>query len=188
MKTKVILTSLFLSLVFVSCKKEEPKNEEAKPVEVVEKVDPNAFKVIFDVVAKKDDKFHLYYTEDGTINFPEEKSIWVDVKGNPNSQPVVFNFPEDVIPTQLRIDFNTDQQEESIQVKSFKMTYFGKTFEANGVHFFDYFGPNLETVTILDKENVVFKPLLKEGAKYAPPSFYPSQEALKNRIDEVTKK
>lgn len=188
MKTKISLLSLLVSVVFISCKNDKTVNQdEAAPVEVVEKIDPNSFKVIFNVIAKKDDKFHLYYTEDGTINFPEEKSIWVDVKGNEFEQPIVFNFPEDVIPTQLRIDFNTDQKEESIQVTNFKMTYFGKSFEAPGVQFFDYFGPNLETVNIINRETVTFKPIIKDGP-YAPPSFYPSEEALRNRIEQITLK
>jgi hypothetical protein len=186
MKNKIFYLSLMLALVLISCNEKNEVKQDNLKEEKEEKINPNSFKVIFNVIVKKDDKFHLYYTEDGTINFPEEKSIWVDVKGQEYEQDVVFNFPEDVIPTQLRIDFNTNQKDEAIQINNFKMTYYGKVFEAPGIQFFDYFGPNLETVTIIDEDKVIFKPLNSDNGRYAPPSFYPSQEALKNRIDQIT--
>ena len=67
------------------------------------------------------------------------------------------------------------------------MKYFNSEFKADGKSFFDYFGPNTETVEVVDKDKVIIKPLVKEGAKYTPPSFFPSEEALKTRIDQVVK-
>lgn len=186
MKTKIFLAGLFLSLTFISCKKEETKQEEVKPVEKVAE-NPNAFKVIFEVIAKKDDRFHLYYSEDGTLNFPEDKSLWVDVKGSDKSQEVAFVFPEDIIPSQLRIDFCTNKEQEPLEIKNFKMSYLGKVFEAKGSFFFDYFGPNMNTMTV-DKQKAIITPIVKEGQDYAPPSFYPSQEALAAQIKALTQK
>ena len=93
------------------------------------------------------------------------------VKGSENSQTVVFNLPEEVIPTNLRIDFGHSQDQEAMTINNFKMTYAGKTFEAPGATFFKYFRPN-EECTEVDKVKALVIPVKKEG-KYFGPSFYP---------------
>lgn len=188
MKTKFFLSVLLLTstMSIISCKNEEKKTEE-NPATEVKKENPKTYKVILNVIAKKDDSFHLFYSEDGTLNFPEDTSIWVNFKGSETPQDIVFELPEDIIPSLLRIDLNSYQQDESIQINSFKMKYYSSEFSVDGKGFFDYFGPNLETVEILDKNKGIIKPLVKEGKKYSPPSFYPSEEALKTRIEQVVK-
>ncbi|WP_396160471.1 hypothetical protein [Flavobacterium sp.] len=186
MRTKFLLTCLVLTLSFVSCKNEEKKDGQ-EVVGEIKKENPKTFKVIFKVLAKKDDSFHLYYSEDGTLNFPEDTSIWVQVKGSSTPQDVVFEIPEDHIPTQLRVDFNSVQKEEELQILNFRMKYFNSEFTAEGKYFFDYFGPNEETIEFVDKDKVIFKPKNVAGKRYAPPSFYPSEVAMKNRIDQVVK-
>jgi hypothetical protein len=188
MRTKFMLISLMsISVLFFSCKDGEAKKSEKQSETTVKKENPKTFKVILNVIAKKDDSFHLFYSEDGTLNFPEETSIWVNFKGSETPQNIVFELPEDIIPSLLRIDLNSYQQEESIQINGFKMKYYSSEFNVDGKGFFDYFGPNLETVEIVDKNKGIIKPLVKEGQKYSPPSFYPSEEALKTRIDQVVK-
>lgn len=180
----IALSVCALSIAFTSCKngeKSEVKTE--APVETV-KVDPNSFKAIFEVVAKHDDRFHLYYTEDGSINFSEDKSLWADVKGSDASQNVVFDFPDDIVPTQLRIDFGSNPDQGQMEIKNFKMTYYGKTFEAKDKFFFDYFGSNVNTVTV-DKDKAIITPIKKAGTDYVGPSFYPSQEALAAQIKNL---
>ncbi|WP_320816021.1 hypothetical protein [Flavobacterium sp.] len=186
MKTRILFTVLFSSFAFISCKQETKVDETSTEVQQEEiKENPATFKVIFEVVAKKDDRFHLYFSEDGTINFPEEGSLWVDVKGNENSQEVVFEFEEDVIPTQLRIDFGTNRDQGQMEIKNFKMKYFDNIFEAKGNLFFDYFGPDVNTVTV-DKTTSLITPIVKEGKNYVPPSFYPSEQALSAQIVKLT--
>lgn len=188
MKTKFFLSVLLLTstMSIISCKNEEKKAEENPAVEV-KKENPNTFKVILNVIAKKDDSFHLFYSEDNTLNFTEENSVWANFKGSDAAQDIVFEIPEDKLPTLMRIDLNSYQQNESVQINSFKMKYFNSEFKADGKGFFDYFGPNTETVEVVDKDKVIIKPLVKEGAKYTPPSFFPSEEALKTRVEQVIK-
>lgn len=47
------------------------------------------------MVVKKDDNMHLYYTQDGSINFDEKQSVWMPV-GNESAQEVTFKLPKDV--------------------------------------------------------------------------------------------
>jgi hypothetical protein len=185
---KFILSSFVVLLLVSSCKDENKDNGENKQqTEEIKKENPKTYKVILNVIAKKDDSFHLFYSEDGTLNFPEDTSIWVNFKGSETPQDIVFELPEDVIPSLLRIDLNSYQQNESVQINGFKMKYYSSEFNVDGKGFFDYFGPNLETVEIVDKNKGIIKPLVKEGKKYSPPSFYPSEEALKTRIEQVLK-
>lgn len=189
MKVKYLFISLLsFSTILFSCKNSENNETVDTPkTEEVQKENPKTFKIILNVTAKKDDSFHLFFSEDGTLNFPEKTSIWANFKGSETPQDIVFELPEDVLPSLMRIDFNSYQQEEPIQINSFKMKYYNSEFKAEGKSFFDYFGPNTETVEIVDKDKVIIKPILKEGKKYSPPSFYPSEDALKTRIEQVIK-
>jgi hypothetical protein len=105
------------------------------------------------------------------MNFSEENSVWVEIKGKPEQQEVVFNLPDNTIPTQLRLDLGVNKDQEEMEIKNFKMDYMGKTFEVHGANFFTYFSPNLECTTI-DRARYTIKPIKKEKG-YFGPSFYP---------------
>ena len=180
MKTKLIVSFLMVFALF-SCKKEtKPTETEAKKEEV-----SKIFKVTLDVKVSKDDTFHLFYTEDGSINFNEESSIWVELKGSPQSQKVVFNLPENTIPTQLRLDFGINKLQDDIIINNFSMYYAGKTFEAPSSKFFDLFRPN-ELVVGIDPATNTIKPIKKEGQAYGP-SFYPREDAVTKQIELLVK-
>ena len=179
MKTK-FLTSLMIILSLFSCKQETKKQD----TNVVNTEVSKTFKVTLDVKVNKNDTFHLFYTEDGSINFKEESSVWVELKGSPEYQKVVFNLPENTIPTQMRIDFGINKEQDDIIIKNFKMDYLGKTFEAPGSLFFNYFRPN-ELVVAIDATTNTIKPIKKEGQAYGP-SFYP-QDALSDQIKKLVK-
>lgn len=179
MKTKFIL-SVVIAFVLFSCKQEAKPTESKDKNEEVSKV----FKVTLDVKVNKDDTFHLFYTEDGSINFAEESSVWVELKGNPESQQVVFSLPENTIPTQMRIDFGINKNQDDMIIRNFKMDFAGKTFEAPGAQFFKYFRPN-DLVVAIDAATGAIKPIKKEGQGYGP-SFYP-QEELAKEIESLVK-
>lgn len=167
MRTNFIL-SLLVSIVLFSCKNEAKKESEEVKVQEVS----NVFKVILDVKVNKDDTFHLFYTEDSSINFTEESSLWVELKASPDSQQVEFILPENIIPTQLRVDFGINKDQEDIVINSFKMEYNGKNYQVGGNQFFTLFRPN-ELVTQVDLSTNTIKPVKKEGGQYFGPSFYP---------------
>jgi len=180
MKTRILSSILLLAVFLTGCKNEKPidsldvvKTEEAVKI----------FQITLDVTVKKNDDFALFYTEDGSINFTGNP-IWIGVKGSETSQKVVFNLPEDVIPTNLRLDFGISKDQEPMTINNFKMTYAGKTFEAPGATFFQYFRPN-EECTQVDKVKALVIPVKKEG-KYFGPSFYP-EIALSEEIGKLVK-
>ncbi len=144
MKYSLIIACLVFSTLF-SCKENSgTESNNTQPVEVIKE---DFFKITLDVVIKKDDNFHLYYTEDGSIKFTEEKSIWTQVKGSDKPQSVVFSLPKDVLPTAIRFDlgYGANPTQSEIEIVNFNCSYFGKSIDAKGNAFFDYFYPTQES-------------------------------------------
>lgn len=168
MKSKIILSTLLLSLFLMSCKDDKKATE----TEVQNETKDNSFKVSFDFIAKKDDNFHLYYTEDETINFNEKQSVWAQIKGSESVQEVVFRLPEDSAPTHFRVDFGygANKEQTEIVLKKLKMTYYDKIFEVKDSLIFNYFYPNKEN-TILDNTHATLR-RIKVDQETAP-SVYP---------------
>jgi hypothetical protein len=161
---------VLIAVTLFSCK--DNKKETNAEVNADEPKKENFFKVTFDVVVKKDDNFHLYYTEDGSINFNEKQSVWVPVKGSEKEQEVVFNLPEDAAPSNLRVDlgYGVNKEQSDIVLNKFKMDYFGKSFEAKDSLIYNYFYENKDN-TIIDKKTNTIK-RLKVDQETAP-SLYP---------------
>ncbi|MCZ8089276.1 hypothetical protein [Flavobacterium sp.] len=174
MKTKALIIFLVI-FAFVSCKKETEKKEQSVPEAVVDQdSDKNLFKVSFDLVVKKDDNMHLYYTEDGSINFDEKHSVWMPVKGNENTQEVIFKLPKDVLPTAIRVDFGygKNESQSDVELKVFRMKYLDKVFEAKDTMIFNYFYPNKENTVVPFKTAI-----LQRKSKDQPigPILYPHE-------------
>lgn len=170
MKTKFVSALILLTVLFSGCKNE--KSVDDLKVVIPEVVD-NTFKVVIDVIVKKDDDFALYYTEDGTINFYNIEPVWQGVKGSENSQQVTFIVPEDVSPTEVRLDFGLKNEQEDIILKNFTISYKGKTFNASGADIFKYFVAD-ENQCTADPATGTIKAKVKDGKRLTP-SLYPSE-------------
>ena len=175
MKTKFIVLLSIVS-VLIGCNKD--KSEPAQPEAPKEEM---GFKFSVNVVAKKDDTFSLFYTEDGTTNFTEP--IWLAVKGSDSAQDVVFTLPEDAVPTQFRLDMGMSKDQEPMIINGFKMSYRGKTFEVPGSDFYIYFDAD-KSKTIYDREKQTVTAVVKDGQRQYP-SFYPNTAPLGEAIKKV---
>jgi len=183
MKTKFIIVTAILSLIFVSCKnetKETPQEAEAPKEQVKEN-----FSLEMDVVSANKEDFSMFYTEDGTINFTADKAVWFGVEQKAGSQKVIFDLKEEIIPTDIRIDFGIVQDRGDVTLEKFKLTYYGKTFEAQGSDFLKYFIANENVKADVDaaKGTIRFQ---KMADKPYTPSFYPQQSIL-DEIKKITK-
>ena len=171
MKTKSILFSLVFLLSLVSCKKESDKATEGDKNNTELK---ETFDVSFNLVIPKDDTFQLYFTEDGTLNFGDDRSIKSVVKGNGMAQDVLFKLPADVLPTNIRLDFGDSAEQGSVIVNSMKIKYLDgkleKTFVgANKEEMTHYFylldtqikyDPSTSTVSMLNPAGQLHDPLM----------------------------
>lgn len=153
---KKIILILLCTFLF-SCKN-DTKTEISPDAVEKEVVDKNLMRISFKIIAEKDDKACLFYTEDGTINFDEGKTVWTDVKGSKDPQELVFILPKDVLATHLRLDLGRgiNQAQTYYDVKGFKVEYLDKKFEANDINVFNYFYANKD-VNIITPNSTVLK-------------------------------
>lgn len=180
MKIKSLLIVLSLFTILISCKNDKSVDS----IEVVQQEEiEKGFKVSIDVIAKVDDDFALYYTEDGSVNFFEGATVWQNIKGNENSQRITFSLPEDIYPTQLRLDFGMKQEQPDVILNKLTLSYEGKIFEANGIEIFKFFRAD-ENQCSVDSSTGVIKAKIKDGKRLTP-SLYPHQLELGVEIEKL---
>ena len=121
MKTKFF--TLLLSVILFSCTGDK-KKESLDLTNQVEKED--TFNVTLDVVVKKEDVLHMYYTTESATNFGDKAPISIGVKGSEASQKVVFQIPEVDLPKVLRFDVGNNLDQDEIVIKSITLEYLGK--------------------------------------------------------------
>jgi hypothetical protein len=179
-----IATIIVLALTLFSCKKEIDSQGKKNEGEVKSEAKDDFFRVGFNLIVNKDDNMHLYYTVDGSINFEEEKSVWMPVKGSDKPQDVIFALPEGVIPSLVRVDFGfgKNESQSDVDLKSFSLSYNGKKEVTSGQEMFKYFTP-FEGYTDIQQGTTILKRHTKDQA--SGPILYP-QEALSNKINNVT--
>lgn len=182
MKTKILALLVLLTSLLVGCK-EEKKVDDLEIVQPI--VVDEGFKVTLDVIAKVDDDFALYYTEDGTVNFFDTKPVWQGFKGNESVQQVTFNLPEDVIPTQLRLDFGMKQDQPNIKVEKITLQYKSKKREIIGAEIFKFFRADENQCKIDVSTNEIIANV-NEGKRLTP-SLYPHQIELGQEIETLVK-
>ncbi len=182
MKLKVLIGLLSLSLIF-SCQNKTEENK--KNAEETLTPEQQTFNVEMDVKAENADDFALYYTQDNSINFSDKEVIWRGVKGGMANERLIFNFPEDVLPTNIRIDFGINKDSKEVILERFKISYFNKTIEAKGSEFLYYFMVNDKVEAIPDHGKGIIT--FKKKAEFPKETYfyYPSQ-ALNDTIKVLT--
>lgn len=177
MRTKVLCSLIVFSLFF-SCKNDKSSATEEKAVK-------QNFSVEFDVVAEKPDDFTVYYTETNTNEFSGDKAIWSGVKGNNVDEKVIIDLPEEIIPTNIRLDFGVKPDRKDVLLKNLKFTFYGNSFEVKGSDFFNYFVVREGVKTEINAANSTIK-FIKTPTQTEGTNFYPRQELL-DKIASITK-
>lgn len=178
MRLKNLFIVLVLSIVVISCKDEAKKDKnEVKNEEVA--APTSGFKVTLNIVAKSNDNFCLLHTEDGSLNFKD--GIWKEIKGSDSDQTVEFSLPENVFPTQLRMDLGKNQDE--ILLKSIKFEYRGKIREIKGFEAGVFFRADGSKCSY-DATMGVIKALVKDGKK-EPISLYPNEAVMATELPKL---
>jgi hypothetical protein len=97
---------------------------------------------------------------------------------------VTLDLKEEIIPTNIRIDFGINKDQGDVVLEKFKFSFYGKSFEAKGSEFFKYFIPNDSVKTEIDTKNGTVK-FLKNPKKFFTPFYYP-QQAVLDEIKKIT--
>ncbi|QYJ69062.1 hypothetical protein [Flavobacterium litorale] len=167
---KKINLILFLMLVLAGCKGETPIDD--LPL-VKYEIQVSKIAVGMNAIVRKDDIFQIFYTEDGSLNFSGEKTLRVNVKGSKEPQDIVFELPERIKLTNIRIDTGENKAQGEIIIKRFWVNNFDKQFEVKGNSFFSYFtlGPDMKvsmensSITTIVKDDTVYDPMLYPDPK-----------------------
>jgi len=172
MKTN-LLNAALASTVLFSCKND-------KQEEVVAPKKPTV-KVALDAIIKKDDSLQIFYIQHGETEYNGALTVWASVKGSDKSQEVLFDLPEDVLPTKLRIDISKNKDQDPIEVKKFTIKYKERSFQVKDTMFFQYFIPNEQVEWDRKKAIATFK---KDGKDFDPQ--FGSREVMDAEILKVT--
>jgi hypothetical protein len=178
MKNLYFIYVLLVLTLLSSCKGKEEQTEKATK-------EPEVFEVGFNLTFSKDDVFQLYYTEDGSLNFNDEMSIRLPQKGSENSQEVVFKMPNNVLPTNIRLDLGENPEQKSIVVNSMRLKFYDNVFEAKDSLVSRYFYL-LENQVKYDNKSSVISIVTPEGVFYDPLMW--SNELLTDEIKKVIEK
>lgn len=141
------------------------------------------FALKLDMVMKKNDSIQVFYTTDGTINFTEGQSFWTRVNGAKHNQTIILPLPNDTIPTQLRIDFGRNRQQDDVVLNKIEIQYQKKAEEIKGRDIYTYFRVD-DSYTVLDKDLGLLK--RKQPGQLNGPSLYPNGEMLRQKLAEIT--
>jgi len=118
-----------------------------------------------DIIAKKDDVFQLFYSNNIFKNYLEKNSKIVDVHGKPNNQKISFLFSSDIEMNRIRLDFGQNKQQKSILINKIviKKNGIAKVYHGNELNIMFDFNKNV----IYDKKSKqIF--LIEVDNKYDP--------------------
>ena len=176
MKTKFLAIVAILTIGFTSCKGEK-KTENAEAAAETSVPAKNNFNVEVDAVVTKKDDFAIYYTEDGTDKFTPEQATWRGIAGTGAVEKVIFDLPEEIVPTLIRLDFGMNKEQGDVVIHNVKISYYQNSFEIKGSDFFNYFIKSEQFPTTVDPAKGTMT-VLKATKEFSTPYFYPRQELI----------
>ena len=114
---------LLFMLLIHGCKNEKPLDELRLINYEIEK---NDIYLELEMIVPEDDRFSVFYTEDGTFNYSGNKMVVKEVKGLNKPQKIVFNFPDNSKPTAIRVDIGQNPKQKTITFKKYVFNYYDK--------------------------------------------------------------
>lgn len=184
MKTKYIIATIVFICTLNSCKKEDNKKEE-QTTAVVENDNKDFFSVEMEVISLKKDNFVVYFTEDNTLNYNDKNTVWAETKESNETQKVIFNLNEEVLPTDIRLDFGINKDQKEVILEKIEMKYYGKSFLIKGSDFLNFYNKNENIITEIDQTKGTIK-FIQKPESFNPIFFYPNEKLLEE-IKKITK-
>jgi len=172
MKNKVLAIFILMLATVVGCKDEKSSGAE-----------DNNFKITIESVVKKKDDYSLYYTDKTSPDFKE--ALWTGVEGSDSAQKTTFVIPNQAFPSEIRLDFGMNKDQEDIVLKSVLLECNGKKREFAGPELGTYFRAD-ETKCTFDPATGTIKAVIKDGVRQNP-SLYPHDKVLKAEIEKLAK-
>lgn len=182
MKINLFLAIVSSLTILISCKHEKSVDE--LPLQRTG-LNDNFLKVKLDVLVKHDDNFCIFYTTDGSTDFTKIEPIWKDVKGSDDYQNIVYELPEEIKPTQLRLDFGIHKDQPDIVFRKITLTYKDKIEEIGLPALGNFFRQDDSKCTFDSKDGIIKAVFVSGERKF--PSLYPREENLGPLIQKLYK-
>lgn len=168
---RIFFTLIAFVALLTSC-----KNDKTEEVKANDEESATGMKVTVEAIVPKDDIFQFFYSEDGSDNYPGDKVVTANVKGDGKVQAIFFNFPEDAFPKALRFDMGGNKEQKNVEFKNVKIEYYNKSIVIKDTLFRYYFYPNEQIK--YDIKTAIATPNIIEGEPYDP-IFMPTNDFKK---------
>jgi hypothetical protein len=142
MKLRSVFIGIICLSAFTACKLEKRYKLSPLPPQYAETKGTGKVTVILKAVVTQDDTFQLFYTQDGSQNYSQDLSLFAQVKASDKAQDIIFNFPDEALPSALRIDFGENKNQEEIIIENLDVKYYDKTLTISAADFVTYYQPN----------------------------------------------
>ena len=177
---KIILSSLIYAAIFSisSCSKEVDNSGNVLIENEVKEA--KGLIVILEGVFPKNDRFELFYSNDQ--NFNGDKMIRIAVYGEPSTQKIIFQLPDNEKPQNLRIDLGSNTEQKFVSIKDIRVEYKGKVvLDGRNEKYLEFF-PENSTVDYLPN-NLTFELKNNLEGDFDPILF--SNDNLKKELNKV---
>lgn len=173
MNIKFLIQSIICLLLLVGCKNDNAKNdikkEEVKESKNSTIVNNNVFMIELKVKLQKDDALEVFYLENESDTYNASQMIQKKIKGNDLWQDISFELPKDIYPSNIRLDFGFNKEQQPIQVDECTMSYNNKSFVIKGKDLKNYFNFNGGIEMLSDSLTFKMKPFDLHGNEVYDP-------------------
>lgn len=174
MKSNVIVIALISIMLLSGCNKSASSEEE----KVAGK---NNFSVVIEGIFAKNDKIQVFYLLKGDV-WKDDNSVSQTVYASNQMQKIEVDFPEKVVPENIRVDLGFNITQENVTIKNISVKYKSNIINGDFDKFTKYFYPN-EFVT-WDPNYFGYK-LSVINEKYDP--FLMGNDQMAIQIAKITK-
>ena len=157
MKIQIKYILVLLTLVLVSCKEKKSANREEQSVKknTADLYYSDDFYIMLKAKVVKEDEFQIFYKQNISESYMEDRSATIKISPNSEFQNVEFILPNDVYPYNLRLDLGMNSDQVSIQIKHITLGYKDQNFKIEAKDITRYFTLN-EGVQILPDSTTFF--------------------------------
>lgn len=142
-------------------------------------IEKNQLVIVLDAVIKHDDSLHIYYLNEESIQFTENKMFWLKVKGNKKNQSIKVKFPTNSKTKSVRIDFGNNPKNDKIILNKVSLKYNNKTLEFKGKEIYYCFNIDVNNAVIDTNSGVLSR---KNLADKKGPTIYPKGKKLFKKL------
>lgn len=134
MKTKLLVRTLLLFFILISCKNDVVKEEQNTSIK-------DNFSVVIEGVFEKNDKLQVFYLIDGQ-EWSEENSVAQAIYASKDMQKIELDFPKNIKLKNVRVDLGFNPTQSYVTIKNISLKYKDEIIDGDLEGYILYFTPN----------------------------------------------